>query len=380
MPQRLYLAGGASIMTYTLQFFQEKLNVPVEYFNPFRNVEFDPAVNLEELSRSAHAMGEVVGLGLRNLAQCPVELNLMPKSTRRLQAFNQKKPYLVATVFCVTLVVFAMGYLFNQLAGEKAATLEQLNAEITPLESRAARFKNVRRDLEDSRKEADQLADWMNDRRYWALVFEELRRVMAQTEAVVVQKHKGLDTGVWIERFMSFRTAEGTSTGGFAAEAQGGAASAPASPVVGMTPEMQLRFQRRYGIAAPGAAPVTPPPAPAEAAPASTEPGAGGTAVVVDPNAPPSADAVAAAATNGTVTIEFRAVGLADPAGNSLNNQIAFELQKELLASPLTYGSGTNAEAKELHTKLEGTVTSVDQGNGTFGFRMLWRLKTPIKH
>lgn len=375
MPQRLYLAGGASIMTYTLQFFQEKLNVPVEYFNPFRNVEFDPAVNLEELSRSAHAMGEVVGLGLRNLAQCPVELNLMPKSTRRLQAFNQKKPYLVATVFCVTLVVFAMGYLFNQLAGEKAATLEQLNAEITPLESRAARFKNVRRDLEDSRKEADQLADWMNDRRYWALVFEELRRVMAQTEASVVQKNKGLDTGVWIERFISFQTGEGTAAGAFAAEGQG-AAAAPASPVVGMTPEMQIRFQRRYGIRAPGAGPVTPAPAEAAPPPPPTEPGAGGAAAVVDPNAPPSADAVAAAATNGTVTIEFRAVGLADPAGNSLNNQIAFELQKELLASPLTHDAGTNAPT----TMLEGTVSPVEEVTGTFRFRMLWRLKTPIKH
>ena len=33
-PQRLFLSGGASIMPYTAQFFAEKLNVPVEYFNP----------------------------------------------------------------------------------------------------------------------------------------------------------------------------------------------------------------------------------------------------------------------------------------------------------------------------------------------------------
>jgi len=34
-PQRVYLAGGASIMPYTREFFQEKLNLTVEYFNPF---------------------------------------------------------------------------------------------------------------------------------------------------------------------------------------------------------------------------------------------------------------------------------------------------------------------------------------------------------
>ena len=56
-PQRLFLSGGASIMPYTAQFFAEKLNVPVEYFNPFRNVQIDPAVNLEELARVAHSLG-----------------------------------------------------------------------------------------------------------------------------------------------------------------------------------------------------------------------------------------------------------------------------------------------------------------------------------
>src|SRR5271170_1673168 len=91
-PQRLFLSGGASIMPYTAQFFAEKLNVPVEYFNPFRNVQIDPAVDLEELSRVAHSFGEVVGLGLRNLAHCPVEMNLMPDSTLRWRASSSFPP------------------------------------------------------------------------------------------------------------------------------------------------------------------------------------------------------------------------------------------------------------------------------------------------
>ena len=75
-------------MPYTAQFFAEKLGVPVEYFNPFRSLQIDPGIDLEELAKSAHALGEVVGLGLRNLAHCPVELNLMPESTLRWQSFK----------------------------------------------------------------------------------------------------------------------------------------------------------------------------------------------------------------------------------------------------------------------------------------------------
>src|SRR5271168_5352525 len=128
-PQRLFLSGGASIMPYTAQFFAEKLNVPVEYFNPFRSVQIDPAVNLEELQHVAHGLGEAVGLGLRNLAHCPVELNLMPDSTLRWQAFNQKKPYFIATVFSLVLVAGAVGFLFQKLAESKEVEIEKLGPE-----------------------------------------------------------------------------------------------------------------------------------------------------------------------------------------------------------------------------------------------------------
>src|SRR5208337_3372817 len=134
-PQRLFLSGGASIMPYTAQFFAEKLNVPVEYFNPFRNVQIDPAVNLEELARVAHSLGEVVGLGLRNLANCPVEMNLMPTSTLRWRTFNEKKPYFIATVFFLVLVAFAVGFLFQQLAASKENEISETTPQVDKLQA-----------------------------------------------------------------------------------------------------------------------------------------------------------------------------------------------------------------------------------------------------
>src|SRR4030095_16079019 len=65
-PERLFLSGGATSMAYTAEFFSEKLNLPVEYFNPLRNVQLEEGLNREELAKVAHSMGEVVGLGLRN--------------------------------------------------------------------------------------------------------------------------------------------------------------------------------------------------------------------------------------------------------------------------------------------------------------------------
>src|SRR5271163_1097934 len=135
-PQRLYLSGGASIMPFTAQFFAEKLNVSVEYFNPFRHIEIDPALDQAELEKYAHSFGEVVGLGLRDLAHCPVELNLMPKSSLQRQEFAHKKPYLIASVFSLALVIFAIyksevriGDEWRKKAGEVAGPLANVNAQ-----------------------------------------------------------------------------------------------------------------------------------------------------------------------------------------------------------------------------------------------------------
>src|SRR4051812_29223097 len=163
-PARLFLAGGASIMPYTAQFFAEKLNVPVEYFNPFRNVQIDPAVNLEELVRVAHGLGEVVGLGLRNLAHCPVELNLMPESTRKWRDFNEKKPYLIATVFTMVAVVGVLGLLFSQLSSVKDTKLKAITPKLAQMAARDQQFTTAFGGLKTEKTRLDKLGALTADR------------------------------------------------------------------------------------------------------------------------------------------------------------------------------------------------------------------------
>jgi len=165
-PQRLFLSGGASVMPYTAQFFAEKLNVPVEYFNPLRNIQLDPSLNLEELARVAHSLGEVVGLGLRNLANCPVELNLMPDSTLKWQSFNQKKPYFIATVSGLVLVVAAMGFLFDKLAAVKHEEFTKIQQPLEEQQRKADLFKKAFGDLKKTQQEVDKLVSYLSDRYY----------------------------------------------------------------------------------------------------------------------------------------------------------------------------------------------------------------------
>jgi len=202
-PQRLFLSGGASIMPYTAQFFAEKLNIPVEYFNPFRNVQIDPAVNLEDLAKVAHSLGEVVGLGLRNLSDCPVEMNLMPDSTLRWRAFNEKKPYFLATLFLLALVTGAVGFMFQKLAESKEAAAVELEPQVEKISQTADNFKRAYSALQKAQADANQITSWLEDRYYWNDIFDQLHQALMRSEDEVRKKYAdkkpGVEAGIWIE-------------------------------------------------------------------------------------------------------------------------------------------------------------------------------------
>ena len=361
-PQRLFLSGGASVMPYTAQFFAEKLNVPVEYFNPFRNVQIDPAVNLEDLARVAHSLGEVVGLGLRNLAHCPMELNLIPESTRRWQSFNEKKPYLVATVFCLVAVVAAMGLLFQQLAGVKAAELAKVSERLEPLKSKDVQFQRAYRSLKETTNRLDQLSTWMEERYYWADVLTELHRVFVRTEDITQQKLR-TETGVWIEKFLT-----ATPSYGGEGAASGGMNSPFGGPPSGMPPAMsedQLRAQmmERYGIYSKGPN-SSPAPGPT---PSAAEPG-GQTETTQE------APALASSPTNDVTVIELRcrAVDLQNVANvaSDANTLIIYTLADQLRASTNMFDPA--------QTKLIGQ-SEYDAATKTFTFGVSVALKHPLK-
>ena len=64
-PARVFLCGGSASMPYMREFFQEKLQLPIDFFNPLRNVAVADTVKTSEVAHSAHLLGELVGLALR---------------------------------------------------------------------------------------------------------------------------------------------------------------------------------------------------------------------------------------------------------------------------------------------------------------------------
>jgi type IV pilus assembly protein PilM len=363
-PARLFLSGGASIMPYTAQFFAEKLNVPVEYFNPLRNVQIDPAINLEDLARVAHSLGEVVGLGLRNLAHCPVELNLMPESTLRWQSFNQKKPYFIATLVILIAGVVAIAFLFDKLASVKQNAFNDVDAKVGPAKAKSQQFQTANNALKKTEKDVDQVMEWLNDRYYWGNVLGEMRQALMRAEGGLKTQLR-TDTGIWIEQFITGNATDENAAGGLIQGPTPTATPARTGPMS----EADMAFQRRYGLAAGGrgapAAPAeTPPPAPA-----APDPNA-----AADPNAPAAAGGSKKARPGSnevaTITLTLRAIGL-NSVDASADKTTVYTVLNEIRNCPLV-----DPDPQETHDN--GTITA-EEPPGTFTFGVVVRLKRPLK-
>jgi type IV pilus assembly protein PilM len=184
-PSRMLLSGGTSILSYTDRFFQEKIQIPIEYFNPFRNVDIDPSLSREELAHCAHFFGEVVGLGLRRLTKCPLEVNLMPRSIRARMQMEQKRPYLAGAAICLLLIPLCWWAYTTKTASLQEQQRQDVRRQVEALQSLDKAVKNEKSQLADLTTKADEIAGLVQQRSLWPELLQDLNTRLVQSLWIV---------------------------------------------------------------------------------------------------------------------------------------------------------------------------------------------------
>ncbi len=190
-PERLYLSGGASLLTYTADFFAEKLGLQVEYFNPFRNVEIDPAVDPEQFSLVASTLGEVAGLGLRKVVDCPAELNLIPKSERINKIIDKKKPYALAAVYVLAGIFWVIGWFNGLIVSQRAEKHAKITAQIQPLVQNQKMMATKTAEMNEAIAQSKTYEELLQGRFQWVKMLDALQKALLEME---VQPFKSTNT------------------------------------------------------------------------------------------------------------------------------------------------------------------------------------------
>ena len=173
-PQRVFLAGGSASTPYMREFFLEKLQLPIEFFNPLRNVTVASAAVADQVSKSAHLLGELVGLALRSTTTCPMELNLAPASVVRAREMTKRRPFLLLAAACFILGLLAWSAYYIRAAYVERRVVARLQEKVDVMRAVERRMTNLRREIAALDSVAIPLTTAIDDRNFWPALLEDL--------------------------------------------------------------------------------------------------------------------------------------------------------------------------------------------------------------
>ncbi len=193
-PIKIYLAGGSSVMAFTPRFFSEKLRTEVDYLNPFQIISLGKEVDKDELIEVAHMFSEVIGLGLRRVAKCPIEVSLKPKALQNQQNIKEKLPYFYgscASIICCLFFILGVVNLLKDLDKDKVNEAEAAISETQKL------GRQVRSDfskLSSIKSEYDSALALIKKRKQWLAIIDELQKIVPDNMWLISIKGVGTIT------------------------------------------------------------------------------------------------------------------------------------------------------------------------------------------
>ena len=211
-PALLLLTGGSSVIPYTDTFLREKLNVETDYFNPFNNVAVSEQIPAEQVGAHACEMGQLVGLALRQMHTCPIEINLLPPKAEEDKKFKRKQPIFAMAAAAALMALMVWISFYSRMAGVADDIRSRIDARVGELSGVERNLKQVEASVADVEGKISELTSLEARRGVW-------RSLLGSISAP-------LPDGMWLTRVRPLSALPGA-----AAPAEGaGPSAAPAAP------------------------------------------------------------------------------------------------------------------------------------------------------
>ena len=178
-PKKVLLAGGGANLPYVSDFFQEKLRLPVEFFNPLQQVSVGKGVDVDQVGTEAHQLGELVGLALRGIGKAPLKIDLVPDVVSRERDAARRKPMLIgASVLLLAGLGIWAG--FNASKSSRIAEeYDSLQAKADGLEKFSKPLKSLTAKEVEMTALGERLVDAQSSRVLWVDIWDDLGRCFA---------------------------------------------------------------------------------------------------------------------------------------------------------------------------------------------------------
>ena len=202
-PVRVLIAGGGSLLGLTDLFLQEKLRIPVAFFQPFRRLAISPESQIHPALKNFPEWSVVVGAGLRSLPSVPVQVNMLGTAARQEALRAKDRPALIGGLCALGLLLLVPG-IHGFWQGERIR--HSLGAEADPLAQVEGALEGLEKEYRAFEVTLEKLTlanSFLQERQRWPRLLGELQRY--------------IQPGMWITQLgvlPSKETTEQTAAGG----------------------------------------------------------------------------------------------------------------------------------------------------------------------
>ncbi len=167
------------------EFFHEKFQVPIEFFNPLQNVSVSESA--AEGGHFAHLFGELVGLALRSVTVCPMELNLLPGSVVRRQELEKRRPFFIAAAACILLALLGWSAYYTRAAHVAELTAQAMRQKNDSMHVAEAQLDKLKKQITALDNTATPLITAVNDRNFWPQILEDLNTRLPEADIWITE-------------------------------------------------------------------------------------------------------------------------------------------------------------------------------------------------
>jgi len=194
-PKLALLNGATAALPFIREFFAEKLNLPIDYFNALRNVRIGSGVDRDHVASHAHNLGELVGSAVRQSGPTPMSVVLVPDSVKAVQDLKKRKPALVMAMVSLAALLAGLGFFFTQGQTIAAENASEIEGEANALDDHAKSIDKIEDELKVVSLKKEPFRNVVIHRVYWTQVFDYLSYMM-QSDFMFITSFEPTSGGV----------------------------------------------------------------------------------------------------------------------------------------------------------------------------------------
>jgi len=194
-PAFVLLSGASVGLPFIREFFAEKLNLPVDHFNPFRNVAVAKGATSELAAAHGHQYGDLVGSALAQVGEVPIRIELVPESVKQNRELESRKPALILALIAVAAFLGATGFFFAKGAQVATEMASQVDSKAADLTKHNNQIKQLQSELTVIDGQQQPYVDAVRHRVYWVQVFNYLSSKL-QNDLIQMTSLEPLSSGV----------------------------------------------------------------------------------------------------------------------------------------------------------------------------------------